>query len=934
VSYWDDLAKQAKAANPVGPSGRLGGVLPPTQKQQQTSESDVQGPVYGALSNILSTANVPGGAAGAFLRDVAAHKPLGFGQPPSSNTAETHFGNMLMGSGKSPAAGPAAAVNEYFATSPSSMKAYSKSPPGHLQSIGEHFTKQPPQGAALDFVGRILDPGNALTFETVGGLSDLLKGTTRVAARAAAKAIIKKAPEMAGSPLVRHLNSAENLATGNRFGEIRSAAEDIARSKGWNPKAVKTHGEAAEVASRNIANAGKFAKGADDPIFIGSQPAANGVFKGLTKDEDTEVIHMIDGDSPLMGDISKLSPAQKVMREKLMPRVEYYRTQVRPRLDAATTKYQVADAGRLQRGDNFFSRAGMFVDPENELGEEALPQDEAFRQEFGGGVGTGPRRGTLGENIHRKYATLRQALRNGVQRRPDVSGMRALEMHAFTRTRAARINQQLDKLQELGLIIPKNEPVPLAIGVTKPVPQPPGYLDFGKLGSMRQFGSNITRDAWVHPSIPALIEDITLTNRSRGGLSSVINAVGAAGRVANRLLSTAEVSNPFWHPGFNIDENIASEAPSPMGFIRGATSKAAIHQAEEEGVHVPFARRQSAHQWGRPWSDLSPKEKALRLVRSIPHGVESFASSPLYGEGLKIGGKTIIGNIEPTMATGAYEGLKGRMGAPGANLAVRSMLGEPENLGAATQDVNPLLQFPAWTLSQLRRWAPAIAKRPYLYNAPHAAARDINAAQGRSPKLSDEGKVIPPIVLGKDKNGDFTMLNIPHPGNRLTELGTALLKGDKVGIGYALAGAANPLLQAPLWQMLQGSTGQKRALQYVAPDQTPLQGAMDYIKGFGRFAPVRGLTSKELSPWGVIGNDAQGKPIMGNRADMQKQLINAFLYGHGGRNRLRGLIELRDDQHKAEKGGDNATADAFRKAADQMYGEMVQALTSQGFQAP
>jgi hypothetical protein len=890
MSYWDDLAKQAKAANPVGPSGRLGGVLPPTQKQQQEAQSDVQGPVYGALSNILSTANVPGGAAGAFLRDVAAHKPLGFGQPPSSNTAETHFGNMLMGSGKSPAAGPAAAVNEFFATSPSTMRQLSKSPPGHLQSIGKYFMDHPKQGAALDFVGRILDPGNALTFETVGGLSDLLKGTTRTAARAAAKAIIKKAPEMAGSPLVRHLNSAENIATGNRFGEIRSAAEDIARTKGWNPQAVTTHGDAAEVASRNLANSGKYAKAE-------SQRAANMVFKGLTKGEQFDVVNMIEGDSPLMGDISKLSPAEKALREKLLPRVTKYRA-IRATLD---------DSGRLLRGENFFSRAGMFVDPENELGEEALPENEAFRQQFRGGSGTGVRKGTLGENIHRKYPTLRQALRAGVKLRPDVDPMQALEMHVYARSQAARMNEQLNKLQELGLIIPKNEPVPLAIGVTRPVPQPPGYADFSQLGSMRQFGSNITRDAWVHPSVPALIEDIASTQTTRKGLASLITAAGNAGRVANHVLSSVEVSNPAWHPIFNISENVASEAPSAMGFIRGATSKAAIHQAEEEGVHVPFARRQSAHQWGRPWSDLSPKEKMGRLVKSIPHGLESFASAPLYSK------------IEPKMATGAYEGLKGRMGAPGANLAVRSMLGEPENIGAATSEVAPLLQFPSWSISQLRRWAQAIAKRPYLYNAPHAAARDINAAQGRSPKLSDEGKVIPPIVLGKDKNGDFTMLNIPHPGNRLTELGTALLKVDKVGIGYALAGAANPLLQAPLWSMLQGSKEQSRALQYVAPDQTPLQGAMDYIKGFGRFAPVRGLTSKELSP---------------ERAAAQKQLVNAFLYGHGGRNRLRGLIELRDDQHKAERSQDTATADAFRKAADQMYQEMVQALTAQGFQAP
>lgn len=891
---WDDLAKQSKLqSNPVATSGRIGAPpgMPQTPKQQANVKAE--GPIYTGLSNIMSIPNTPGAMLGAMLRDKAAGRQVGGDQPQGARTAEAHFLEQL---GRA----PAEAVNEYFATSPTSMRQYSQGT-GAIKSIGDYFVKHPKQNAALDFIGRILDPGNALTFETVGGVNDILKTGVRTAARKAASEVIKRAPEAAAHPLVRHLMSAENLGSFNRFAEVRSAAEDAARGKGWNPTDVTAHGDAAEMASRNIANSPKYAKGM-------AQRAANDVFKGLTKGEQFTVVNMIEGDSPLLGDVSKLSPGQIALRDRLMPRVTKYR-EWRARVDEATKKYNVADEGRFLRGDNFFSRAGMFVDPENEAGEEMLPENEAFRREFNTGTNVAVRKGTLGENIHRQYPTLKSAQRAGMQLRPDVTPMKAFEMHVYGRTQSARINEQLDKLQEVGLIQPKNEPVPFSIGVTNPVPQPPGYADFSSLGSMRQFGSNITRDAWVHPSIPSLIEDVAATHATRRGLSHVIPLVGAAMRTANRVLSSVEVSNPAWHLGFNIDENVLSEAPNPIAMATKGFGKQAVESAEQEGVHLPFSRRQSASDWGRPFSDLTAKEKAMRLIQAGPHALESFASAPLYSHG------------EPVMATAAHAGLVPRLGKPGAAIAVRSMLGEPENLGAATEGVAPLLQFPSWMLSQLRRWPKALAQRPWLYNSPHAAARDIDASQGRGPRFTDEGKMIPPIVLGKDKNGDFNMLTIPHPGNRASELGTAILKGDKMGIAYALAGGVNPLLQQPVWSTLQNlSSEQKKNLAAVAPQNpTALGGAMDYIKGFARFSPARSLVSKELSP---------------ERAASQRQLINAFLYGHGGRHREAGLVEIRTDQAKAERMGDTFNADRLRKAGDDMYARMVQRLTSQGFPAP
>ncbi len=882
MTDFDSLFVQAKKAHPVAMSGRLGGLLPQTPKQQQT-QGDAQ-PVYTGLSNILSLPNTPGGMAGAMMRDLAAGRKVGGDQPRGSRTAESHFLESLTRN-------PTQAINEYFATSPQSMREYSKGT-GPLASVGSYFVKHPRQNAALDFFGRILDPGNRLTGGAVEAGSTLLGTGVRTAARATAKKVVERAPTMAASDLVKHLNTAEHLGSFNRFGDVRSGAEDIARSRGIDPK---LHGDAAEVAARNLANATRYADGM-------SQRAANQVFKGLTNNEQFELVHMIEGESPLMG--KRLSPAQQALKTKLMPRLEAYRTW-RHRLDTATVRFNVADTSRLLRGENFFSRVGLLKNAEEDADE--LPENEAFRERFGGG-GSGPSKGTLSQNIHRRYRSLREAIRNRESLAPDASPMRAFEMHVFARTQAARINEQLDKLQELGMIVPKEQPVPLGLGITTPSQKPPGYVDVADLGSLKQYGSSITRNAYVHPSVAYLINDVGSQVGARNVLSSILSIGGKTLSSANRLLSTVEVSNPIYHPAFNISENIVSEQPAVSGLIKGATSKAAIEKAEDEGVHVPFARRQAAHEWGRPWSDLSPQEKLRRALLAAPHGVESVASKPLYE------------SIEPRMATGAYEGLKPRLGPSGANLAVRSIVGEPENIGAAERNVAPLAQFPAWLKSQLRRWPAAAAKRPWLYNAPHAAVRDINAAKGRGPRPGDESKFIPPIVLGRDKNGDAIVLNIPHPGNRAAAIGAALANRDPHGLGFAFAGAANPLLQAPAYGAMQTlSSSQKRDLASVAPAESPLEKVLGYAKGFAYFSPVRSFTAKELTP---------------EHQEEQRQLIDAFLYGRRGRNRTRGLVEIRADQRKAERAGDTAAADRLRIVGDAMYRSMLQTLGSKGFAVP
>lgn len=893
-STWEFLFSKPHAtaepqSNPVAMSGRLGGVLPPTPKMQQTAASAQ--PVYSGISNVLGLANVPGGAAGAFIRDVQAHRPLGFGQPPGTNSAETHFGNLLMGSGGKhgpPGGQVAQAVNEYFPTSPSSMHQYSKET-GPLAVAGSYFVKHPRQNAALDFAGRILDPGNKLAFGAVGDSASALKTGTRISARAIAKRIVKQYPGAISNPLVKHLSSAENLGDLNRFADVKSAAEDIGRLRGVDAQA---HGAQAESAARDLANATRYADGM-------SQRAANQVFKGLTKGEQFALVDMIEGESPLWG--KKLTPAQQAAKTKLMPRYDAYQ-QWRNRLDTATIKYNVADASRLKSGQNFFSRVGLLKDSAD---DEALPENQAFTDRFGGSGRTGVRKGSLGANVHRRYRSLREALRSGEQLDPEASPMRSFEMHVFARTQAARINEQLDRLQSLGLIIPKHRPVPGSIGMTTEVPQPHGFIDAANFDALKQFGSNITREAYVHPAVAYLINDVKQETGARNLLTSLLTTASSAGRAANRILSTFEVSDPLYHPIFNVSENIASEAPNIGKLAKGAASNKAIARAEEEGVHLPFARRQAAHLWGRPRRDLTPQERLQRTLLSPQHGVESMASAPLYGA------------IEPKMTTGAYEALKPRLGPAQAKIAVRGMVGEQENIAAGDREAAQILQFPAWTLSQLRRWPKAIAERPYLYNAPHNAVEDYNESRGRGRRAADECKIIPPIVLRKDQHGDTTVLNIPHPGNRPTSLLDSILKSDPKEAGFALVGSLNPLLQqVAYWGMTYLSSRQKADIADVAPQKSAMQIVLDAGKSLGAFSPVRSFTSTELTP---------------ERQQQQKQIINAFLYGH---RRSRGLVQIRAYQRKAENAGNKAAADRLRAVGDALYNRMTERLQGEGFPAP
>lgn len=869
TKQFDNMAKASISSGRVGlPAG-----MPPTQHQQAAIKAEQ--PAYNTFSNIMAIPNITGGFGGAVLRDYAAGRPILGDQKQGAPTAEAHFFEMMHKKG------PAAAVNEYFLTSPNTMQQLHKSGGAPL---ADYMVKHPIQNAVMDFVGRVLDAGNVLAGEGVRGAAGTAKAGATTAGRAAAKTVTKVAPKYAataaGQSLVRHLNSAGELGSMSRFGEVR-AAGDLHGGQGG--------GARAESHARDLANATGYAEGI-------SQRMANRMGKGLTLAEQYEVQHMVEGDSDLWG--KKLTPAQQALKTKLMPYYDKAKADL-AKLDKDTEKYEVAGPHRLIR-NNFFPRA-------NELEQ---PNTPAYEQRFGKGS-FGVRKGTLGENVHRRYATLKQALRAG-EKLSDHSPMQVIEEHAYIRTQAARINRALDGFEQEGLIVPKQAPVPHSLGVTTPVPQPDGFIDSNNIGGLKSFGSSITRDAWVHPSVASILEDVGHQVQAHNFVASLAGAAGKIGQTANRLLTTAEVSNPGYHGTFNISENIASEVPNPVGMAKGL-SKKAIAEAEQEGVTLPYARHHAAYKFGRPYSDLSPQEKLERVLLSPQHAVESVAAKPLYEQ------------VEPPMASAAFQGLKGRLGAAQAKNAVRGMLGEPENIPAAAKGgAAQLLQFPAWTMSQLIRWPKALAQRPYLYNAPQALAADYNASRGRGRKPGDESKFFPPLVVGKDKYGDPTMLTIPHPGNRAAALMSAVANKDRSGIGYAAAGALNPLLQQPAYNFMQDLTSQQRKdLNDVKPAEGSIgQQIIDYAKGFAYFSPYRSFTKTELTP---------------ERAQKQKGIINSFLYGGYSRAIRRyepGLVQLRSEQRKAQRDGDAVKAARLQKAGDTMYQRMVNRLATFGFPAP
>lgn len=881
---------------PMGKVSTVPSLVHPTKAQLASQRA-----VEGGVSEFLGYGNTIGTMIGAAMRDQAEGRNIGdtireLSSMPISGTGPSHSHltkafNMLS-QGHSIEAG-----EEYFPTSATNLKALAS----HGEPMAKYLHGHPRQASIADFFVRAIDPSNAIFGEGMGMLGRGARGMLGEAGGAAARTITRHAPQAAAHPIVQHLASLGEQTTFNRFADVRAAAQDVARTRGVNPH---VHADEAEQAARNMANVDHFAAG-------WSQRMTRDVFKGLTKSEQDQLVDLIEGESALIGKKVPLSAAGEALKKKLMPRLQMYR-KYRGMLDDYAKANGVADPTRFLAGDNYFPRKGMFKNMQ-EAGEDEDPVNEAFLTRFRSRGGSSVRKETLGENVHRRYRSRVDALRNGAVRDENTTAAEIFERHAYVRLQAARINEQLNHLQKLGLITPKEVPVPHSAGVMQEVSAPPGQFPFtDTYGSLRSFGSQVTRPSYAHPAVAHLLEDIAGTTRSgfQRGLSHITNWVAGPLRFANRLASLSEVSDPLWHPFFNISETTASEAPNVLKYAKGVGSKQARESAEMAGVHLPHVRQGGAADWARPFSDLSPQEKLMRVLKMPARGVEAISSDPLYGF------------IEPRMATGTYEGLKKRLGPAGAMIATRSTLGEPENFPSALRDVGQMAQFPTWMLSQLRRWIAAPIRRPWLYNSPHASIEHYNESRGRGPQPGDATRFIPPIMLGTTPEGDRMVLELPHPGDRTLRMEAAIGnaatgKGLPEDVVMSLAGGANPILSPQL----------NKALTAVKREDKPSDVAHD----FAMAAPQRTMQQKVMD-WAKfympgVGQDLVHTELSQPRSDQRYTIMHAFIEGDKRVPALRhGIAQWRKlAQYAADQGRPDLQAQAT-KEADSMWNVMNRVL--------
>ena len=955
-----------------------------TKKQAAISAKDTAS-VAGALGETLGYGNTGGILFGAAMQDKAygrnpleslgTERNIGKGYP--ANTSTAHALNLLE-QGKS-----IEAADLYFPTAPKAVAKFAKAGYKPAQYLNVH----PREEAALDTIARFADPTNMAMGGVFGAGADMLSAGARTTGRAAAGAIAKAAPQYAEHPLVNVLRYPEHIDI--RFAQQRGAAEDIARKAGKSEKEITEAGNDAEMASRNLANAGHYGRAEGEEI-------AEKVFDNLSKADQFEIVHLHEGTSDLLK--PKLSPADQARFDQLMPRVQLWR-KYGTKLDQDTKRWIGPDA-KLLSPARYFPRKGFAMKP----GQDALSDgDEAMLEASRSRGGITVRKGTLA--YHRQFATLKemQAEATATGRfdlNPDWTPKQALIDHVGTRAQANRIYDQMTELQRVGLVVPKwkqwpvtkrvwfptkpnlpreQAPAPEAIsdelraavgkqikgeqarsvaltaqalkpgvsltpdlyqqiarGTMKPAfrsikktiapgieaAQPPGFQPFTDFGDIRTFGLPLTRESYIHPSVHSLLSE------TRGAKSE--DMPGASGLVTdtlgavNRLAAQWQVLFSPYHVGFNLRANVASALKTPQEwqrFILGTVSPRAIARAKATGAF-------------RPYTTPEFIQKGPVGLKSVAKAFQNISAMPLYKY------------LEPRIAAGLQSALEPRLGRTGAALEARSVLGEPENISNSMRNMASNLEFPAWFLSQLRRWGTLPFRRPELYNSAHAAIQDYNASAGRGKQRGDEGRMFPPITLGYTKDGDRVVIDLPHPADRPLRLETSVANaikgtGSPGDIPSALVGGASPLEQPFLHQAVAGMQGTPKEKVWeldvgraAPPDQS--SPAMQGLKGIGAQAWQDVKFYGGVLPQLVHTEIAGTRDVHGKKVDAQKlrsDIINAYVFGNRklGADFKYGILVGRDKADKAKKANNDAEYQRATAWANKRYAMMQATLKKYGF---
>jgi hypothetical protein len=958
-------------------------------------------PRMGPFGETLGWANIGGIMSGAALQDILSHRDS---DDPQGAMAHA---NRLMMTGRAQDA-----ADLYFPTSIKSLKVIA-SHANPLEPFAQVLLENPRLQSIVDGTARALDPSGGAFGDAVrwSGLGIRL-GASKLGP-VLADAYLRNMPEEAedvGATVARGAETGKQRVAqalrylqymDKRFGAQRGAAEDLARAAGKRGKDVTEAGDEAEMAARNVANVK--ARSNAEAFEVRKK-----VFGGLDNADIEEIAHLQEGESDLLPINRKnrpLSPEEQARYDRLMPRVQIWRNYIR-NLDYQSRQVW-GDNARFLSPARFMPRQGLVlqkgVDDLSD-GDEAMldkaQREQAYIESARTGGGLTARKGTLVKA--RKYATLKQLQQAAqmpgakFQMNPNVTVADSTEALVRQRLQAIHLDQSFKTLENLHLLVPiwKEAPQfetrwvprkgvppmpqaagrgqldaktvaqfvrrmkrPSALPLVKqirrttyrgvPNPQPPGYYHFTDLGDIRGFGLERARDSWIHPTVRGLITEAQgLPERGQGGAMGILSKVVTG---VNNLAARLQVANPLYHPVFNLRANVESALNNPAEWVRflyGMTSPRALARAQRAGAFVPHRPAEYSKAMPKNFAQAWPEIQGRfdRATRDI-----------LYS------------GIEPRVAAGLHHALTPRLGSAGAALETRSVLGEPENIGRDIQALSKSFEFPAWFLSQMRRWSFLPLRKPQIFNAAQTGIADWNAYHGRSPQPSDDDRMFPPIYLGRTPWGDNIVAEIPHPADRPLRIWSTLAKA-KAGQASpwsavsAAAGGVTPLAQ-PISRATIESLKDRKALdtwaqQVAASAPTPKGG--DWLKNLGQQAwqqasfymvPVPPIIHTEIAGTRTLPVPVEGQKVWDAQLWRYK-LISGYVLGNRrdfGPQFRYGIIDMRQAANRLQKNPDllteqspsgahlrrmmnqlgiplTAGADGLTQAADQRYAQMQKAL--------
>lgn len=942
-----DLAEQKAAAPILGPLAETLGY-----GNAQTSLLGA-----GMLDMVEGRADTPFGPATAELWDSPATKKRLQNEYAKSATAHAYH---LLFTGRSQEA-----ADTYFPTSPKLVSRLADDgflPAQVIRSLG------PSVGAGLDAVARFADPGGLAVGMAADAAGGALRTGARVASRAAARKLETSAPKLfqestgTAPGFLETLRYGEHTLLGaRRFGAQRGAAEDIARKRykvPWyktDPRVTEA-GDKAEMAFRNIANAQEYG-------LAEGQRFANYMYDGLKPEDNWEVMHVHEGDSNIdpvnRGPNDPVTTAEQMQFNRIMPAVLKWR-EYGAGLDNMTREW-LGDDVDLISSERYFPRKGLLKAP----GVDALSDGEEHVVQASRSLGgAGVRKGTLA--FHRKFGTGKQAMENATatgtsEINPFWVSKDTVAAHVGQRVQAHRIYTAMKDLEDVGLLspryaippvykdiwVPTKKALPvsvgpkgaitvppelqkavktqiareatlsatktqrkllkgvkltpeayrdLAVGTMTPAvkriqrlvspgvekPRPPGFLPFTDFGTIRSYGLPLSRESYVDPTVATGLYETRGIGRQES--TGVPGFFGAIGQGINRAAAQWQVQFAPYHVGINLRANVASALRSPsewLTFARNYNNPDAIAHAKEVGAF-------------RPYTDPQIFDKMPGALGKTLRTFHNYSAKPLYE------------NFEPRIAAGLQAALEPRLGEKGAALEVRNILGEPENIPTSARDIAQVFEFPAWFLSQMRRWSTMPFRRPNMYNSAQAGIRDWNSKYGRSPQNSDQNRMFPPIMLGYTPFGDRVLLEVPHPADRpmrlMGSLGQQLsgdTKPDPEVLASVFAGAVNPSAQQAMRNALRGMRplGEDKDwandVAAAAPPDTG-KGPLAFARGAARYwlgtptqlaqnaaywlDPVPQLLHTEMGTRTI--NLGGGKHTQVNAMHIRNQIVGAYVNGN------------------------------------------------------